>query len=278
MKKEILLSIILFSLVFNSFSQKKSDDNILFSIGPSIPVGNFSSHNFQNNNAGFAKAGEQLNFSYEHKINKIFGLAASLHAQRNPVDISAMVSYFSSTKSSQSFFYASSANTTPPPPQNVSFAPFPNWKFTKASWFHSSFLLGFTVELPLSKINDKLTFTTKLMGGIAYAYSPKLNGSSDTDTSHAKIAQSGAYAFGFSYLYHAGLKYKITKKAFLQFGIDYFGTSNIIFKNVQETFNAISISGSGLNASAYSSKSVITSNAYQTIATFNCNIGIGMRL
>lgn len=74
-----------------SYAQIIPGQNTLsFSIGPSIPVGNFSSSNPSNNLSGYAVTGISANFSFNHKLNKQFGITAMLYGQRNGINTNTL--------------------------------------------------------------------------------------------------------------------------------------------------------------------------------------------
>lgn len=211
------ISLLAFQHTYSQNRVSPNENTLSFSVGASIPVGNFSSTNSAGKLAGYARTGETINFSFEHKLNKKTGLVAMLYGQRNGINTDVRGRQFDKTG-----WFGSN-----------SFEPryYPNWSIAKKSWHLESLLFGVSGEFPVDE-NQKFSFTAKMLLGLAYAQLPKLNASSKTDTSFTEINQSGASAFGFSYLASVGIKYKWSQKIYLLGSIDYFGTSQISFENV----------------------------------------------
>lgn len=270
MTRRIILIAAFFSTLQYSFAQTGSDKNVLsLSIGPSFPVGNFSSVSPSNQFAGYAKVGETANISFVHKLNKNTGLMAMLYGQRNGLNTKELEQQLSGA---EIFPYNGSG-----------FNHYPNWEIDKKSWYLESLLVGITEEFFLKR-DSKFSITARALAGVAYLQMPKLNGSSKTDTSYAIITQNSAAAFGFSYLAGAGVKYTLNKRLYLLFGADYFGTATINFKNITEKIagtsggliipNYYSLS----NSSNVSFGSSGTGNNKQPVGTINVNFGIGVRM
>ncbi|MBL7738821.1 MAG: outer membrane beta-barrel protein [Chitinophagaceae bacterium] len=59
---------------------------LAFHAGPSVPVGDFHSNDFDNADAGFAKAGYNLNLTYGYQFADNFGLMASVLYNNNKLD------------------------------------------------------------------------------------------------------------------------------------------------------------------------------------------------
>lgn len=270
MKSFIVLLIFLF-IIEHSYSQNINDKNIFsFSVGGSLPVGNYASTNLSYNLAGFAKLGESVNLSFEHKINNHVGLIAMLLGQRNGLNTNAFASQFSKTP----FF----SGFGPGFPRYYS-----NWVIDKKNWYGESLLIGGTFELK-SDDKSKTSFITKALLGAAYIQSPNLKAYSYSDTSYVDINQTSAAAFGFSYMISEELRYKLTKKISLLICCGYFGTSQINFKNVT---SAIAAKNGGINIPKIYliGNSILppiitesTSNSKQPVATINLNLGIAFAL
>lgn len=90
MKKILLLIVITFLGGILAVAQKDntgSKKNVLsITAGPSFPIGDFGSTNFDNDNAGMAKTGLTVNINYVHHYDKLFGLAADVTYGRNAFD------------------------------------------------------------------------------------------------------------------------------------------------------------------------------------------------
>jgi opacity protein-like surface antigen len=66
--------------------KKESKSFIVLHAGPSFPVGDFSSTNTDNLDAGFAKTGVNINLTYGYEYQKNLGVVASLLYNRNPLN------------------------------------------------------------------------------------------------------------------------------------------------------------------------------------------------
>ena len=74
----ILLTLFI-SLTINLFAQQERKGYIGISIGPSFPIGNFGDTNINNDNAGLAENGTNLNLiDFGYKFSKHFGISAAL--------------------------------------------------------------------------------------------------------------------------------------------------------------------------------------------------------
>lgn len=254
-----------------SYCQNETHKNHLsLSIGPSIPIGNFSSTNPLNNLSGFAKLGETINLSVIHRLNKNFGLIAMLYGQRNSLNTISLAHQFAETG-----IYFGSIGGRP----NY----YPNWVIDKKSWYVESILLGVGDEFLIGS-NSRLSFIVKALIGIANVQLPKLNASSETDTSFATITQNGGSTFGLSYLASVGIKFKLNKKFRLVFNTDYFGASKVNFKNVTEqiiaTNGGLTVPGVHSFANSVLSPQGIsfTTTNKQPIGVVNINFGAALRL
>jgi hypothetical protein len=246
---------------------------ISFSVGTSLPIGDFGSSNFSNDNAGFAKFGEGLNFSFEHKISTSFSLSAMLYGQRNPLNTKAFESEFSNGLFSYGGTYGGTTDVNPPPTINI-----PNWKFKKTKWLSAGFLVGGVNEFSLSPKKNNLFIDIKAMIGLAYSMSPNLYGSGASDTASGTQTMNCKSAIGFNYLVGGGLRYNITPTYCLLFDAQYLGTNEFKYKNVTQTFmGEIAPSPTSLTDVSIAWKSSTIANSTQKIASLNFSIGIGMR-
>lgn len=267
------ISIIIFSsLTLSScYSQTFKDKNYVgFSIGPSIPIGNYGSKDMKNDLAGFAKIGLSMNLSYGIKLRKHVGISAMLLGQLNPLNKKALENEFSQAKISDGVFFASS--TTDPPPSPPSYTIYPNWKFDKDSWKMGSFLLGADGEFPSHSRN--LFLIAKAMMGVIYVTSPEISGNSTTDTATANVKQNSVSAFGVSYLLRGGIKYMVNRKMGILFSVDHFSTNNIKFKDIKATFDSVKY----VDGFPSSTQSSITADGKQKINAINVNVGLHIKI
>jgi hypothetical protein len=241
------------------------------SIGPSFPVGSFGDDEVNNSSSGLAKTGLLLEIGYTHPVSKYFSLAMMLHGQLNGLNTEALENTFSKTRINNTPFLFD--GTTPPPPPTGTI--YPNWKFSKSYWRTGSLLLGGQVQLPLG--SRGLYFIGKAMAGPTYVSSPKIEGSSITDTATAHVSQTSEHAVGLGYLIGGGVQYGVSKKLFITGRLDFFGTNKITFEDV--TASVTTTKGNPSNPLGYTiTQMQMTADAKQTISTVNLSVGIGLRL
>lgn len=271
MKKHILFFFLLLLIFPYTYAQTVSDKNTLsLSIGPSFPVGHFSSTDPSDKLSGYAKAGEAIDIAFAHEVHNGFGLTAMLFGQRNGLNTNALARQLAETGIVFGFNGASPNH-------------YPNWTIDKASWYTASLLAGITEQLPLKK-NSKFSFTARALIGAAHVQSPKLNGSSKTDTSYAVISQNNASAIAFSYIAGIGLKYQCGKRIYLFLNADYFGTAPVSFKNITESIAATNggLTVPGVYSLSNSRQPVwvasFTSNVKQPIGAINGKLGVALSL
>lgn len=273
MKKNLLLFSFFLIQVSFVFSQSIKDrGSITLSVGPAFPIGKFSNKNLYDQSSGFAKIGESVLLSYSKPLSNNWGILVDIHGQRNPLNTNAFESSFSQTKIYQGIYSSSDPNN--PPPQ-TSYKIYPNWRFEKKSWLYGALLLGGQRQFKIDN-SDKINLFAKIMIGAIYAKTPKLNGSSITDTASAHIEQSKSSAFGFAYSFSGGLNYNLTKTVFLTSTLAYIGTNQMKFKDVK----TILTTTKGIyGRPEYSNQqSTTTGNGKQIISSINIFVGIGIKI
>jgi hypothetical protein len=271
MRTQFLLTVTLLVLFTRDYSQSKKADGLNITIGPSLPIGKYAEKDAIKTSYGFAKAGEAVNISYVHLSNNKFGWSIALHGQKNPLNTKAYANAMSQLNYYEGVFASSSPNPNPPQGQPNKYG---NWKFDKNSWSSGSILLGaYGQSVPAE--SNKFCLTAKVMMGAIYVSTPELNGKSTSDTVIAQLKRTGAKAFGLAYIVNGGVKFKLNDRIYFLTEVEYFGTSDIIFKNMQATFTSTHYSN-GNPTSANSQ--MATGNVKQTIASINLNIGIAIRL
>jgi hypothetical protein len=273
MRKIFLLIFFCLAQISFVFSQTTKDrSSISISVGAAMPTGQFSSTDLLDSKSGFAKIGEEVSISYSTPLTKGWSFIAHVQGQRNPLNTNAFESSFSQAKIYQGFYFGTGLNN--PPPQ-TSYKIYPNWKFEKKSWLYGALLLGGQRQFSVDK-SDGFNFFAKIMVGAIYAKSPKLNGSSITDTATAHIEQSKSSAFGFVYSFGGGLNYNLPKTFFLTSTVAYCETNQMKFKDVKATLTATK---GTFGSPEYSvGQSTTTGNGKQIISSINISVGIGIRL
>jgi len=262
------------TLVFyGSYGQSVKDNGqLIFSIGPSFPLGQYANKNITGEKSGIASTGGVFNISYQSPLNNKIGFSASLLGQINPIDRHSMAKSFSQFGFPSYFGWA--GTSMPPSPQPMPTIKYPNWSFKRSSWKLASLLMGGYSEFKTR--SKKINITAKAIVGLAYAFSPKIDGTSITDTSYMHVTQSSESGLGIGYSIHAGLKFKLNAKLSFITGIEYLGTSNITFKNVVARITVIKHPNDPATMSA--SQMQLTANGKQEISSINAFAGIAMEL
>ena len=250
MQTKHFFTIILLIVLCNCQAQTADKGYFSLSIGPSFPIGDYASKDVSSPSSGIAKTGQVINFSYERVLGKQLGIAATLHGQRNPIDVETFEKFLANTG-------------------------FSNWKIDKAAWVSGSVLFGLYGQFPV-KASTNIAFTTRGMLGVVYAKSPELNGTSTSSTSSALIEQTSVSAFGLSYLLNTGIKYSLNKKISLLGEVEFFGTPELKFKDVKATFRSATFAPGGFPISVQEQTS--TTDGKQTISSINLNFGIAIKL
>lgn len=92
MKKIIGLMAVLLLVFMSANAQNKDVQNGFFFLsitaGPSIPVSDFASKNFDNSQAGFAKTGVDVNLDFGYQLHQYFGIVSTFLYSNNSLDIS----------------------------------------------------------------------------------------------------------------------------------------------------------------------------------------------
>ena len=273
MHKRLLFISFLSLILVNGYSQKANHKSSLtLSLGPSFPLGKYANKNLDDDRAGLAGIGEQVNISYDLKLWKHISLSATLYGQRNGIKAKDIAADLSQRKYYDIGVFVSTPGF--PPPVVTTYSTYPNWKIDKKAWMMGSVLLGATGEFPF-KPSGKLSFIAKIMAGAIYVSSPKIHGMSVTDTTEAVIDQQSKSTFGVSFLLRTGLKYNINKRWSFIAGIDHFSTSSITFHDVQTTLTTVKRVVGNL---IYAAQQMQTADGKQAINTLNLNVGIGFKL
>ncbi len=273
MKKRLLLLVnVSFLFFIKSYSQAR-DNQLSVSIGPSFPLGSYADKNLSDEKSGIAATGGAFYLSYIRKTQKKINFVASVRGQINPLDRRSIEKSFSEFKISFGSFIAWSGSGPPPAvPQNGT--SYSNWEFEESSWDIAALLVGGYKEFNTG--SSRIIITSKLQAGPAYVSSPKLSGSSITDTTIISVSQTSASSFGFGYLASAGIKIRSAENVCVLASLEYFGTNNITFKNIAAKM--IGVKNMSNPATMVTFQNTVTSNSKQKINSINFCIGIGVRL
>lgn len=176
------------------------------SFGPSIPMGDLSSKNVDNDAAGWANTGAMFDFSFAWKLGEgNFGITALLRGQVNPTDAQGLADEIASQ------------------------APGVNWTVESDGWGIGGLMFGGFGSFPIS---EKTSFDTRAMIGFLSASSPDITITGTVPGAKVWIKQGSKSASSFAYLIGAGFKFDIGSKFYLLTNLDYLG-SNPEFSNVE---------------------------------------------
>lgn len=205
MKKIIIVAIVAMSVITSSYAQEQKG-YIGISLGPSIPVGDLASKNFDNDEAGYANTGAVFDISFAYKLGDgNFGITALIRGQANPTDAQIIADEFS-----RQF-------------------PSANWTVESDSWGIGGLMFGGFGSFPVS---EKISFDPRAMIGFLNATAPAITVSGSGSGGSGWIKVESASASSFAYLIGAGFKFDISDKLFLLTNLDYLN-SNPEFINVE---------------------------------------------
>ena len=192
-------------LGFKSYAQNERG-HIGLSLGPSFPIGDLSSKDYDNVAAGWANTGAIFDISFAYKLGKgNFGISALLRGQFNSYDARSFANELSNQFGGV------------------------NWTVESDGWGIGGLMVGGFGSFPVSKI---ATFDTRAMIGFLSAVSPEITLTAIGPGGVGWARQSSATSTSFAYLIGAGFKFEIGKKLYLLSNLDYLG-SKPEFTNVQ---------------------------------------------
>lgn len=236
MKLQLLLLFLTFLLVSASSYCQKPRAFLGISAGVSIPSGDFSSGDYENNGAGYAKTGFSLKTSYDHRISYNFGISGLLLVHSNPWDEDELIDGIE----------ADSLDII----DKLSVA--------TSNWSSFGILVGPSLYIP---INEHLNFDIKATIGMYNAYAPEIVISGTRSNGENFTLRLLKYnGIGFAWNIGATVRYKITKSRYIIIGGDYL-SSTINFKDI-DRFNENGI--------------ITTESFDQSFKTLNISAGIGL--
>jgi hypothetical protein len=194
--KALLLLTVLIASSTNSIAQEKRA-SFSFSLGPSFPVGNFASKDYDNTKAGWALPGVAADLVFSHKVgNGNFSLSAMSRSQFHMMDGLAYVNELDAN------------------------LPDAGWSIEVDGWSTGSLLLGGNGSFTIAK---NATFEPRLMVGYMAARLPDYTVLGSVNGSRFWVKQVSTTAVSFSYLLGAGFKFDLGKKCMLLTQMDYLG-------------------------------------------------------
>jgi len=265
-----LKKLLFFFLVFllsNAAISQNTKSTISINIGPSVPVGNYSKTDQANSLSGYAKMGSAVSLSYAYSLSDDVSIIAMFALQKNAINTTA----FESQLSQSAFGFAGGAARY-----------YGNWDVQEKSWFNKYGLLGLSKNMLKGKKSNKVSLHVKLLAGLVNSKSPEFNASSKSDTSYVLMTQGSQSATGFCYVVGADAGYKISRLFSIVLSLDYTGSSQLSFKNVQQRITATN-GGLVVPGLHWFSNSVwppiITQAVYeakQPISTINVRAGVSI--
>jgi hypothetical protein len=266
---KIIFALGLINFFHISYAQPvRSEFNV--SAGLAFPVGKFGSNDINSDQSGIAKAGPMVELSYNYGLKKSYGIVVSLTGLINPLNHQSLERSFDQTPLSAGSFIVWSGSGAPPQPSGNP-PIYPNWQFKKSSWKAGALLFGGYAE----QAAGQSIFLFRGMVGAIVASSPRVDGSSVTDTAIAHITQSSETAAGLAYSVTASLKVKLRSRLYFIADADYLGTMKLTFSGVRETVTtAHGLPGAG----NITSQSTLTGNLKQTINVLGVKLGLAITL
>jgi hypothetical protein len=250
MQKQIFtLFIFIILLSSNCFTQDKSCKKghclkgdvgyVSFSIGPSIPLGNFASNDIKNPNAGFANTGSKIEINGGFALMKSVDLALKLFYSGNSYDVQSL------TNSLKSQY------------------PGTSWTTTGRNWDIFGGMIGLSYSYPF---RNKFVGDFKFQTGFMQSSVPQMiiTGSNGT-----KITDSKRSASSLVYQISAGGHYPVGRLVDLVGSLEYLSSSPT-FSNVSRISNLPMSDPGYLTSSAGSSSS-------QSVNLLSLNFGIRVK-
>lgn len=152
---------------------------VSFSIGPSIPLGNFSSNDINNPNAGFANTGSKIEINGGFNVYESTDLTAKLFYSMNSYDVSSLTKKLT----------ADNPGTT--------------WTTSGRSWDLVGFMVGLNYSYPFrNKFVGDVKFQTGLMKSSTHQMTV-------TGSNGAIISEGAKSASSFVYLISVGGHYPL---------------------------------------------------------------------
>jgi hypothetical protein len=209
MKANTSVAYLVMLLMCSSLSQAQDDKGYIgFSLGPSIPLGDLSSKDYDSEEAGWAKTGAVFDLSFAYRVGTgNFGVTAMLRGQVNPVD---EVAY--DRELSGEF-------------------PGVSWKVESDAWKSFGIMIGVFGSFPVS---EQVYFDPRVLVGIANTTAPASTVTAAGPGGTAWVKTDSQSSLSLAYLIGAGFKFNVARNIYLLTNIDYRGTGTE-FRDVEIT-------------------------------------------
>ncbi len=198
------------------FAQRKYTDEkgfLGFSVGPSIPFGDFKKADDFNNNDGFAKTGLTFNvLSFGYRFYKFFGIAATLNYGNSNLNTNELLNYYNTTETQQNKEYISIGSSP---------------------YSYGSAMVGPYLSYHAGMVDIEF----RGMGGIAFAMMPEITSNyylgGNQEQMFQDVKQKEASSINYSIDIGLGVKYSLMDNLYFIGFIDYYQTDHT-FNTTQE--------------------------------------------
>jgi len=212
-KTTLTISLIILLVFSTSFAQEKVCKKghclkgdvgyVSFSIGPSIPLGNFSSNDINNTNAGFANTGSKIEINGGFNIYESTDLALKLFYSMNSFDASSLTKKLATDN------------------------PGTTWTTSGRSWDLVGFMVGLNYSYPF---RNKFVGDVKFQTGLMKSSTPQMT---VTGSNGAIITEGEKSASSFVYLLSVGGHYPLGRLIDAVGSLEYL-SSSASFNNINK--------------------------------------------
>jgi hypothetical protein len=213
---------------------------VSFSIGPSIPLGNFADKDLKNSNSGFANTGSKIDINGGFNIIKSVDLALKLFYSVNSYDISSLTKNLSDKY------------------------PGTTWTTSGRSWDIIGGMVGLSYSYPFP---NRFVGDFKFQTGVMQTSTPQMTITGNNGT---KITESDKSASSFVFLISAGGHYPLGRLVDAIGSIEYLGSS-ATFSNINRISNLPLENNPGFLTSS------IGSTAKQNVSFLSLNFGFRVK-
>jgi hypothetical protein len=209
MKNSFLNSFLfIFAVAISTQGRAQEKGYIGISIGPSFPLGDFASTDWDKEDAGGATPGAVFDITFAYKLGGgNFGITAILRGQANPMDVQSMADEIALEE------------------------PGISWTVESDGWGVGGLMFGGFGSFAVS---EKISFDPRVMIGFVNASSPEITITGSTPIGSIWAKQSSTDASSFAYLLGAGFRFSLGERMALLTNLDYMA-SNPEFQNVDLT-------------------------------------------
>ena len=196
--QKLILSLITLGCQMNMAFSQEQKGTVGILIGPSIPVGDFGSKDYDNVFAGYALTGATFEIAVDYKLGKSnWGVAAAMRGQANSHDF---IGYENELENRYGGV---------------------NWIVESDVWTLGGIMLGAFRDFPIDK---SISFKPRFLVGFPSASSPNITTTAYGFGNSNWVRSNKAYSRNFGYLLGLGFKFDVSKKLSILANADNFGT------------------------------------------------------